>query len=239
MATPFLGMRGTGDWDSDARPQNYREAILYLYPNGKTPITGVMSMLDNEVVDDPIFHWFERGLAVQGGVVTNVYDDALLATAYTSGGVAGTVLYAQVEQAVAEEFKIGHTCTFEKVDTANDGQDADARVETQGEVVSTSLAGASSYVAVKLHEAATAAQDLDTADYLAVVGSIHEEGADMPDSITYDPTEFFNYTQIFRTSLSLTRTARKTRIRYGSDAYKLAKREALELHAIEMEKAAI
>jgi hypothetical protein len=38
--------------------------------------------------------------------------------------------------------------------------------------------------------------------------------------------------------LSITRTARKTRLRTG-DQYKEAKREALELHAIEMEKAFI
>ena len=33
----FLGMRGTGDWVDDQRPMNWRENILYLYPNGMTP----------------------------------------------------------------------------------------------------------------------------------------------------------------------------------------------------------
>jgi len=60
----------------------------------------------------------------------------------------------------------------------------------------------------------------------------------MPDSISYSPQEFSNYTQIFRNSLDITRTARKTRLRTG-DAYTEQKRETLELHGVEMEKSLI
>ena len=55
-------------------------------------------------------------------------------------------------------------------------------------------------------------------------------------SLAYDPVKIYNYTQIFRTPLSMTRTALQTRLRTG-DQYKQAKAEALELHSIEMEKA--
>jgi hypothetical protein len=57
----------------------------------------------------------------------------------------------------------------------------------------------------------------------------------MPDAISYNPVEYYNYTQIFRTSLAITRTARKTRLRTGG-AYQEAKREALELHSLELER---
>jgi len=60
----------------------------------------------------------------------------------------------------------------------------------------------------------------------------------MPDSVGYDPSEFENFTQIWRTPLSITRTARRTRLRTG-DAYQKRKRETLELHAIEMEKSSL
>lgn len=237
MAEPFFGMRGTGDWPADYRPENWREMIMYLYPNGQTPLTAVMSMTSGEVTDDPVFHWTERDLPTQAGTVAGVFTDAALATPYAGGGAADDVVFAQVAQAVAEEFRIGHQVLFELV--AEGSTPGDPRHEVQGEVVSRLLAGASSYIGVKLHETPNASFDLDVVNYLSVTGNLNAEGATMPDPISYNPEEAFNHTQIFRTSLSLTRTARKTRLRYGSPAYEIAKAEALELHAIEMEKAAI
>ena len=49
----FLGMRGTGDWATDQRPKNWRETILFLYPNGKMPLTAIMSKMKSEKTDDP------------------------------------------------------------------------------------------------------------------------------------------------------------------------------------------
>lgn len=49
----FLGMRGTGDWVVDQRPKNWREQILYLYPNGMAPLTALLSKMKSEKVDDP------------------------------------------------------------------------------------------------------------------------------------------------------------------------------------------
>ena len=101
--------------------------------------------------------------------------------------------------------------------------------------------GASSMITVKLLEADTAtanSHDLSDADLIMVIGNINPEGANMPDAISYDPTKIYNYTQIWRSPLSITRTARLTKLRTG-DAYKEAKRECLELHSIEMEKSLI
>jgi len=54
----FLGMRGNGDWsDSDMRPKNWREGILYLYPNGDAPLTAILSKMSEEKVDDPQSIW--------------------------------------------------------------------------------------------------------------------------------------------------------------------------------------
>lgn len=76
--------------------------------------------------------------------------------------------------------------------------------------------------------------------YLTIIGNVHEEGMAVPTPKTYAPTKVYNYTQIFRMPLSLTRTARKTRLRWDqSGPFKEAKREALSLHSIEMEKSFI
>jgi hypothetical protein len=58
----------------------------------------------------------------------------------------------------------------------------------------------------------------------------------MPNAIALNPTKHYNYTQIFRSPLSITRTARSTNLRTGDD-YQKAKRECLEMNSIEMELA--
>src|SRR5215469_14733933 len=55
-------------------------------------------------------------------------------------------------------------------------------------------------------------------------------------SVNYDPIELNNYCQIFRSTLSITRTAQKTRLRTG-DAVTEAKRECLEYFSVDMERA--
>ncbi|KKM13229.1 hypothetical protein LCGC14_1718340, partial [marine sediment metagenome] len=141
---------------------------------------------------------------------------------------AGQVLYFQMAEAVADEFREGHQAM------AQTGEDYNFAYV--GKVVDVVKNGAASYIAVKLLEAVTSTYPIWSSTYLDVSGNMNPEGATMPDALAYDPVEFFNYTQIFRTPLSITRTARKTRLRTG-DGYQEVKREALELHSIEMEKA--
>jgi hypothetical protein len=82
----------------------------------------------------------------------------------------------------------------------------------------------------------TAADPATVNPFLVDVGSVYEEGSDAPAGVNYDPTKVRNYTQIFRNTLEATRTAMKTRLRTG-DAVREAKRECLEIHSIDMERA--
>lgn len=228
----FLGMRGTGDWVTDQRPKNWREGILYLYPNGTAPLTAIMSKLKSQKVDDPEFNWWTKTLPTQRATVTGVYTDAL-STPYTSGATAGTILYFKMSAADVSQFRVGHQVLCRDA--------SDYTTDVVGKVTARVSNGASSYVAVKLLEAddnSTHSHDLSDCDTLIIIGNINEEGAAMPSAVAYDPTKVYNYTQIFRTSLAITRTAKLTRLRTG-DAYKEAKRECLELHSIELEKAFI
>lgn len=224
----FLGMRGNGDWsDSDMRPKNWRETVLYLYPNGDAPLTAILSKMEEEKVDDPQYYWWTQGLPTQAGAVTEVYTD-VLSTAYTTGGVAGQVLYVKLAEAVADHFRVGHQVLLRN--TANYADDTNAKV------VAVVKNGANSYLTVKLLEADPTTTGIADCNYVLGIGNINAEGAAMPNAIAYDPTKYYNYTQIFRNSLSITRTSRMTRLRTG-DAYKKAKKECLEMHSIEMEKA--
>jgi len=229
----FLGMRGTGEWVTDQRPLNWREQILYLYPNGQAPLTAILSMLGSEKVDDPQFHWWSQEQSAVAGAVAGVYTLPDLTAAYAGGGVAGDVVYVQITTALANRIRSGHQILLRDA--------SDYRVDVVGKVTGVTRGTINSVLAVKLLEnddnsPGVGGHDLSDCDNFKIIGNINPEGGEMPDAIALNPVKVYNYTQIFRTPLSLTRTALKTRLRTG-DQYQKAKSEALEMHSWEMELA--
>jgi len=226
----FLGMRGTGDWVTNQRPENWRQQILYLYPNGMAPLTAILSMMGGESVDDPKFHWWTQEQSAVGGEVAGVYTVSDLSNAYVSGGVAGDTLYVQITTTLANRVREGHQILLRDA--------SDWQVDVVGKVTDVTRGTTNSVLAVKLLEADdnSTTHDLSDCDTFKIIGNLNPEGGEMPDAIALNPVEVDNYTQIFRTPLSITRTARKTRLRTG-DQYQKAKSEALEMHSWEMELA--
>jgi hypothetical protein len=207
------------------------------------PLTAILSKMKNERVSDPEYNWWTKKLPEQAGAVTGVYLSTNLTTTYAAtypdgvtGAVAATTVYFKMAELAASEFRVGHQVLLRDA--------SDSYLDVNGKVTARTLNGASSYITVKLLEAddnsfakfAASGHTLASCDKIMVIGNINEEGAAMPNSLGYNPVKYTNYTQIFRTPLSITRTARETKLRTG-DAYKEMKREALELHGIEMEKA--
>jgi hypothetical protein len=231
----FLNMRSSSSHaDADFRPKSWREKILRLYPNGSVSLTALTSLMPSESVDDPQYHWFDKGLPSQAGTVTAIYTDAARSSAYASGAVLGAILYLVVTEDAsgASQFRVGHQVLLR--DASDQTVDVNAKViEVQKGATTTT------YLTVKLLEADdnSTLHDLSDCDRVLIIGNINPEGSEMPDSISYDPTKHYNYTQIFRSSLSLTRTRMRTKVRYGTTSYQEAKRDCLELHGLELEKA--
>jgi len=226
----FLGMRGNGDWVDDQRPLNWRQQILYLYPNGNAPLTAILSMMGSNKVDDPQFHWWTQEQSSVIGDVAGIYTTPDLSTAYAGGGVAGDIVYVDVLTSIANRVRQGHQILLRDED--------DYRVDVVGKITEVIRGTPRSVLAVRLLEADdnSADHDLQDCDSFKIIGNINPEGGEMPDAIALNPVKVYNYTQIFRTPLSITRTARKTRLRTG-DQYQKAKAEALEMHSWEMELA--
>lgn len=206
-----LGMRGTGQFSAGTRPQNWRQTISLLFPNADAPLTAVLAMLPEEMTDDPKFNWFEKPLPPQ----------RLTATAsFTSGATSIAV-------------------------TAGDGYKVKAGAvlmdELTGEIMWATADGTSTQIQVDRGQGTSASASNGSADTILIIGSSHPEGADTPTAITYDPDELFNYTQIFRNSTSITRTAMNTRTRWSASGKSLEEfqRETLEMHSIEMERSAL
>jgi len=228
----FLGMRGTGDWVTNQRPENWRQQILYLYPNGDAPLTAMLSMMGNESTDDPHYHWWTQNVGSVGGDIAGIFTIADLSVPYVTGGVAGDTLYITVAAALANQIRAGHQLLLRDA--------SDYRVDVNVKVVIDSVInGAASVLTVELLEnddnAGVGGNDLSDADTLLIIGNINSEGAEMPTAVAQDPIEYENYTQIFRNTLDMTRTAMKTKLRTGDD-YQKVKRDTLESHSIEMEQ---
>jgi len=226
----FLGMRGTGDWVANQRPLNWRQQILYLYPNGMAPLTAIMSMMGGKAVDDPNFNWWTQVQSTVQGAVAGVFTVADLSVAYVSGGVAGDTVFVQVTTALANRIRSGHQILLRDA--------SDYSVDVVGKVTEVTRGAINSVLAVRLLEADdnSTTHDLSDCDNFKIIGNINPEGGEMPDAIALDPVQVYNYTQIFRSPLSMTRTALKTRLRTPND-YQKAKSEALEMHSWEMELA--
>lgn len=227
----FLGMRGTGDWVDGQRPYNWRQQILKLYPNGMAPLTAILSMISSKSVDDPMFYWWTQTMGSVQGDVAGIYTVADLSAAYAGGGVAGDTLFVQVTDTdVFNRIRTGHQMLLRDA--------SDYTVDVVGKVIDVVRTAVTEVYAVKLLEDDdnSGTHDLQDCDTLKIIGNINPEGGEMPESIALNPTKVYNYSQIFRTPLSITRTARKTNLRTPND-YQKAKSEALEMHSWEMELA--
>lgn len=227
----FLGTRATDDWPTDMRPKDWREMLMYLYPNGDVPLTALLGMSGSAPTTDPEFNWWTQTIdAVSGTLLdSGMYDEAALSTAYTTGGTEDEVIYAKVDLATYNLIRVGHQVMLR--DASDYLADRNAKVTTH-----TIESGPVYSIGCKLLEADTS-NLLAGADTIFVIGNINPEGSEMPAAILRDSQKNYNYTQIFRTPLSITRTAMQTKIRITPDEYLKQKREALEMHGIEMEMA--
>jgi hypothetical protein len=210
---PFQGLRGSRSYSADAIPKNWREGILRLYPNGGAVLTALSALLEAEQTSDPEFSWWERPLPIR--------------ETYTAGGtaVATTLATSLSPGGIGDPGKI-----FRKgyiLQVVGTGGTNEKLLVTADQTVGTS-------VAVQRQFGETVAAIIPADAILRVVGNANEEGAPTGTPVAVDPVKQFNYTQIFRTPLHITRTAKKTRLR-TDDAIVQAQIEALENQAQDME----
>jgi len=208
MATIVPGMFGTGDWATDQRPTNFREKILRLFPDSPAVMTALMGKMKSESVDDPKFTWFEEGLPTYSAV------------AYANAAIDATAIYI-TGQDTYKAFRAGMALMNE------------ASFEVMWVTAAAAEDANQSKLTVVRAKGSTAVA-ITAGERLTICGTHNEEGVDTPAAIAFNPSTVTNYTQIFRRSLNITRTAMKTKLRTGDD-YKNKKRSVAEQHAIDME----
>ena len=200
------GLRGTGDWGTDERPKNFREMILFRNPNGSSPIFSLMARVQKESTNDPEFSWWDEPndlvrLTVAGALGTTdttcVVDSVdPSATDATRGNTWG----------VASHLKPGDLLLVEPTaDNATYDHEIIKVVSVSSDTSFTILRG----------QAGTTAAAIANNALLTLIGSAYGEGTSEPAAASRNPIKYFNYTQIFKTSYEVTKSAAKTFARTG------------------------
>jgi len=216
--TAIAGLRGTGQWAAGEQPQDYRETILWLNPNGETPLQGLLSKMGSDKTTDPQFHWYEElqghvRLRVNGAIADGVPTTIVVDTDVRNGAfaaVAGDIYVVETA---------GGILTGEQLMIVTDPT-SDVSIE-----VIRGFAGST----------ATVIPD-DT--YLLKIGNAFEEGTGAPKATTRNPDKLTNFTQIFKTTYDITKTAEVTKLRTGDPVANDKKRKLFDVNR-DMEMAMI
>lgn len=211
----IAGLRGTGNFGTDERPKSFREMILWRNPNGVTPLTGLLSKMESQSVNDPEFNWWEEELNA-------IRLQIAYATGFSTTDTSLTVGVAGDQ--TATDLVAGDVLLVEKaLTTAYDH-----------ELLVVSSITSSSVVVVKRAQAGTTAVPILQGVYLTKISNAFAEGGLAPDSATRNPTKMYNYCQIWKTAYQVTKTAAKTKFRTGDPLKNDKKRKRFD-HAVALE----
>lgn len=198
--------------DRAERPENWREGILFLHPN-PAPLTAFLSRLDSEVTSDPAYHWFEELTPDQRVAVAGAQTAADTSLVLAAQAGAQTL--------DPDVLKPGHILMAES---------------TLEQMLVTGYNQATRTATVLRGRGTLPAQAVTAGSALLIVGTSYPEGDVAAQALSFQPSLYTNFTQIFKDSFFLTRTALNTRYRTGS-SYQQEKIRTLRNHAIQMEKA--
>lgn len=253
----ILGLVSTESVSSQ-RWTNIRRKVFYQYPNGSAPLIGLLSMIKEEVTNDPEFSWWEKRLKEQ--VTTSVVMNAGGAFGKTSAafttdfnGTSDAMAIsttAPVTYGIAVSdtslFRPGHIIKIRSAVAHTSGTlvDITARVIGVNATGNGNAGPIITFVVVGFSTGTTFIPN-NSADSVglevAVVGSAFAQGVvDLSKENYYLPINPGNYTQIFRTPFSFTGSALVTPVKFDdSGIYKdKAKSHSID-HMIEQELAFI
>lgn len=250
MAT-ILGLM-TSEQVSTERFKNIRREVFLMYPNGTAPLIGILSLLKDEVTNDPEFKWYEKRLLEQRTTLADIaagnipyyssVDSTFTTWTAATGDItftAGTQYGMKVASGGTASFRAGHIIKWLTYPATGS-----TTFEVQGRITYVDTTNnRMAFVVI----ATTAAADYNSSTNIGreviVIGSAFAEGA-LSNSASgtstmnnYNtPVNPSNYTQIFRTPYQITRTALKTSVKYDeTGVYPDQAKDASTNHMREME----
>lgn len=245
---PILGLLSTESFATE-RFKNYRRSVLYHYPQGAAPLTGILSLMDEQDTDDPEFNWYEKRLRDQRTTTASqgtskgpflrsdgTTDAGDPVDDGSNNGLKADTEYC-VKVAATEQFRIGHLIRI-PVKVNSGAGDFVVKGVVTAIVSSTVLKFRALVSKAKVAGIDNGATNENVGVEVLIIGSAFAQGSRDVSSESYNlPLPFTNYCQIFRTPFSLTGTALKTGAKFDeSGPYKDKAKEHSLYHMIEMEK---
>lgn len=223
MAVP--GLRGTGDWGADERPKNFRESILWMEPNGDTPLLALSAKVKGKkkVVDDPEFSWWNEPMDIIRLQVAGALGSGDTLVTIDSGDPTAANIkqnYGKATHLVPGDVLMVEPAT-------------DAATDTAERLIVTQVHSETTF-SVQRGAAGTTPANIADDLFLLHIGSAFGEGTSEPKATSRNPVKFYNYTQIFKTAYEITNTANATRARTGNALANDKKRRSFD-HAKQME----
>lgn len=213
------GMKSTADFNADERPRNWREGILRLAPRNSATLFSLTAMMRSERTTDPEFTWWEEPLFMYTFTLSGDITDVATTIPLVSGGLRlkpGDTLKAGATGEVMRVISIVSDTSI----TVERARGAGATPAGTAAAIDTPVGGSG------------------TADAtLIYVGSAYREGADKSIGTSTAPTKQYNYTQIFRDPVEITRTARQSTAYRTGDPFANDKRRTAHKHALGIERA--
>lgn len=219
--------------------ENARRKVFYQYPQGKAPLMGLLSMVDNrsESTDKPKFGWWEQR-----------FEDYTTKTAANSTGAFGDTsttpadLSSPFTKAAGDVFTVfvdDNTKFRERdviwvKDITTSGADIQLKAIVEGVDASTNYLTVRALNALSGAINTAASVDLD----VILVSTAAGEGDRSRIGQQQRPIYVENNTQILRTAFSLSRNALKAGLRYDSTGeYRSAAKLNAHRHMIGLERA--
>lgn len=243
MADTILGLPTSAKFAAESdRFYNHRRQILHSYPNGKSPLTGILSMTPEEETNDSIMFWWEK--RYQSPQTTLRGTSPVTSTAPSTGdaddgmnittGAKDITTSYYMKVATTKDMKKGHVI---RIDT--DGNLWYVIGVTQG-VAAQALLG---YVTVRLLRAATLgviATIFASGTITRIIGSAYGEGAS---GSNLTPTGFKrpfpiqNTTQIFSDVFDFPGSVLQMGLKYdASGPYKEKAHDTITEHMTSIER---
>lgn len=220
----------TAEQVSSQRPKNIRRSVFLMYPNGTAPLIGLLSMMKDEVVNDPEFKWWEKRFLEQRTTMAYIsstisfYSGVDSSFSYTAASgnftmSADSSYGVKVASSGTGQFRVGQIIRFNILNTSA------ALEEVHGIV--THVDASNNRLAFKVTKAPAVDVDYDgatTGFEILAIGSAQAEGGASVDSsaalrtleVYNTPTGITNYTQIFTSNWKISGTAGKTAVWYDT-----------------------
>lgn len=220
----ILGLMTAEQLGSTYRPKNIRRSVFYMYPNGSAPLLGLLSLMKEEVSNDPEFKWYEKRMVEQRTTMTYISSTISTYTAVDSTFTTWTAATADytlilgtqygLKVASTTQFRVGHVIRFNLIVAA-------VNTEFQGRVTYVDVTNLRlAFVATKVSGSNITYTGATTGFEVLVIGTAQAEGASSVSSsaalstleVWNTPVQPANFTQIYTSNWQITGTAGKTAV---------------------------